>query len=77
MAASVAVLALVRRYRAARTPIVGWALKRTLGSLRLLFPLASRALPMLLVFVTFLFINAEVWQVTTKLDGGLIWDDRC
>ena len=33
----------------------------------------SRALPLLLLFITFLFINAQVWQVTSKLDGGTLW----
>ncbi len=53
--------------------ITHWALRRTLGSLGLLFPLATRALPMLLLFVTFLFINTEVWQVASNLDGGVLW----
>jgi hypothetical protein len=53
--------------------IAGWALKRAFASLGLLFPLATRALPMLLLFVTFLFINTEVWQVTSEMDGGVIW----
>jgi hypothetical protein len=54
-------------------PILNFALARTLGSLRLLLPTASRALPLLLVFVTFLFINAEAWQMTTALPFGLLW----
>lgn len=54
-------------------PIVRWAVHRTLGSLRLLVPMASRALPLLLVFVTFLFINAEAWQMTANLSPGLLW----
>ena len=59
-------------------PIVGWALRRTFGSLGLLLPLATRALPLLLLFVTFLFINTEVWQVTSNLDGGrAVADRRC
>lgn len=53
--------------------IARWALQRTFGSLGLLFPLATRALPMLLLFVTFLFINTEVWQVASSLDGGVLW----
>ncbi|MGH3333571.1 MAG: hypothetical protein ACRDPJ_19910, partial [Nocardioidaceae bacterium] len=32
-----------------------------------------RALPLLLLFITFLFINAEVWQVAANLDGGVMW----
>lgn len=53
--------------------IVTWALSRTFGSLRLLVPMASRALPLLLVFVTFLFINAEAWQMTANLTAGSLW----
>jgi hypothetical protein len=54
-------------------PILRWALLRTLGSLRMLFPLVTRALPLLLLFITFLFINAEVWEVTSHMDGALLW----
>ncbi|WP_340539345.1 hypothetical protein [Nocardioides sp. GXZ039] len=53
--------------------IVSWALTRTFGSLRLLVPMVSRALPLLLVFVTFLFINAEAWQMTSHLAPGVLW----
>ena len=53
--------------------IAVWALRQTLASLELLFPLATRALPMLLLFVTFLFINTEVWMVASALDGGVLW----
>ena len=54
-------------------PILGFALSRTLGSLRFIAPMASRALPLLLVFVTFLFVNAEAWEMTTNLPFGLLW----
>ncbi len=53
--------------------IARWAFRRTLGSLGLLFPLVTRALPLLLLFITFLFINAEVWQVSATLDGAVMW----
>ncbi|MGA8847635.1 MAG: hypothetical protein WB471_13550 [Nocardioides sp.] len=53
--------------------IAAWALRRSLGSLGLLLPLATRALPMLLLFITFLFINTEVWQVASALEGGVLW----
>jgi hypothetical protein len=49
--------------------IVAWAGHHTLSSLGLLYPLVTRALPMLMLFVTFLFINTEVWQVAAALDG--------
>lgn len=52
--------------------IAAWAARRTLGSLAELFPLVTRALPLLLLFVTFLFINTEVWMVSASLDPGVL-----
>jgi hypothetical protein len=52
--------------------IATWAARRTLRSLGLLFPLVTRALPLLLLFVTFLFINTEVWMVADSLDRGVL-----
>ena len=54
-------------------PIIRWALAQTFGSLRTLLPMSTRALPMLLIFITFLFINTEVWQVASHLSVGLLW----
>lgn len=54
-------------------PILAWSLSRTTGTLVRLLPNMSRALPLLLVFVTFLFINAEAWQMTANLSPGLLW----
>jgi hypothetical protein len=54
-------------------PIVTFAVNRTLAGLGQLVPMATRALPLLLVFVTFLFINAEVWMLSASLDGALLW----
>jgi len=53
--------------------IAMWGIRRTFGSLGQLFPLVTRALPLLLLFITFLFINAEVWQVAAGLDGSVMW----
>jgi hypothetical protein len=53
--------------------IMSWAISQTFGSLSWLFPLITRALPLLLLFMTFLFINTEVWQVTSALDRGYLW----
>jgi hypothetical protein len=50
-------------------PLLGWATRRSLKQLVLLGNLVVRALPLLLLFTTFLFINAEVWQVAGTLDG--------
>ncbi|TIC81110.1 hypothetical protein E8D37_13720 [Nocardioides sp. GY 10127] len=54
-------------------PVVRWAGRRTVGNVRHLLPQLTRALPLLLVFVTFLFINAEVWQLSAALSGGALW----
>jgi hypothetical protein len=50
-----------------------WAVRRTFGSLGLMFPLLTRALPLLLLAVTFLFINAEVWQVAALMSRSVLW----
>ncbi|HKE67620.1 MAG TPA: hypothetical protein VKB55_00090 [Nocardioidaceae bacterium] len=54
-------------------PILLWATWRTVGSFRLMFRLLTRALPLLLLFMTFLFINTEVWQVASELSRGRLW----
>ena len=54
-------------------PIVAWGLSRTFGSLRRLLPTISRALPLLLLAITFLFINTEMWQVGSNLTVGALW----
>lgn len=53
--------------------IVTWALHRTFRSLWSLLPMMTRALPLLLLFVTFLFVNAEAWEVASHLDTGDLW----
>jgi len=53
--------------------IVAWALARTFGGLRFLLPMTTRALPLLLLAITFLFINTEMWQVGGNLAIGSLW----
>ena len=50
-------------------PLLRWAGQRTAAQLPLLFNVVIRAMPLLLLFTTFLFINAEVWQVAGTLNG--------
>lgn len=50
-----------------------WALGRLGRQLGGLFDLFVRTLPLLLLFVVFLFITSEVWQVAASLDGGSMW----
>ena len=50
-------------------PLMGWATSQTFSQLGSVGRMLTRALPLLLLFTTFLFINAEVWQVAGTLDG--------
>ncbi len=50
--------------------ILRWGARRSSGQLTGLGPLVAKALPLLLVFNTFLFINAEVWEMAGTLDGA-------
>lgn len=50
-------------------PMTRWAVGRLVHQIAALGNLFVRALPLVLLFVTFLFINAEVWQVAGLLYG--------
>ena len=74
-AAWVVALGLVSLYalRALQTAAIArWAAGRAFASLGLLVPLVTRALPMLLLFVTFFFFGTEIWQVATYLSWGVL-----
>ena len=49
--------------------LVRWAARNTRDQLGVFVNVAFRALPLLLLFMTFLFINAEVWQMAGRLVG--------
>jgi hypothetical protein len=69
-----AVVALGRAVRVFRVGRIGrWALAHAWENRSLIGPLATRALPFLLLFITFLFINTEVWQVSAALPRPLLW----
>jgi len=50
-------------------PMTRWALGKLVRQAGTVLNLLVRALPLLLLFITFLFINTEVWQVAS----GLTW----
>ncbi|KUG53699.1 hypothetical protein AVL62_02730 [Serinicoccus chungangensis] len=54
-------------------PILTFALRRTVTSVPLLVGTAMRALPLLLLFVAFLFINAEAWEMSASLPFTTHW----
>lgn len=53
-------------------PITRWAAGRLWRQLADVLGLLVRALPLLLLFVTFLFWTTEVWQVAASLDGPFL-----
>lgn len=55
--------------------LLGWAAHRAAGQVMEISNAVARALPLLLLFTTFLFINAEVWQVAGTLRGTVFVAD--
>jgi hypothetical protein len=53
-------------------PMTRWAAGRLWHQLGDLVGLIVRALPLLLLFVVFLFLTGEVWQVAASLDGPFL-----
>ena len=54
-------------------PMTKWAFGQLGEQIADLGHLVVKALPLLLLFVTFLFVNTEVWQVAGNLDGLAYW----
>lgn len=54
-------------------PMTRWGASEIVRGLNAVVGLFIRALPLLLLFVTFLFLNAEVWQVSAELAGPFYW----
>ncbi|HAN72635.1 MAG TPA: hypothetical protein DCQ36_13740 [Actinobacteria bacterium] len=61
----------VTRY--ALLPLAVWAVRYTIQGFYDLYRLATRALPLMLVIITFLFINTEVWQVAGTMSAQTLW----
>lgn len=50
-------------------PLATWGARRLVSSLASVRTAAARALPMLLLFVSFFFLTAETWQTFAHLEG--------
>lgn len=50
-------------------PLAKWAARRARVELGALGRIVARGLPLLLLFTMFLFINADVWQMASRLKG--------
>jgi hypothetical protein len=53
-------------------PMTRWAANRLWAQLGALLGLMVRALPLLLLFVVFLFLTPELWQVAASLNGPFL-----
>lgn len=54
-------------------PMTRWAAGETLHELNAVVGLFVRALPLLVLFVTFIFLQNEAWQITADLYGPFYW----
>jgi hypothetical protein len=54
-------------------PMTRWGVGRTLRQLETVVTLFVRALPLLLLFVTFLFLTGEAWLMASDLHGPFYW----
>ena len=57
----------------ALVPLAGWALRRTFQELGEVFNLAARALPLLFLFNSFLFISKDVWEFSGDMSRSRVW----
>ncbi len=54
-------------------PMTRWAGARTARELEQVVSLLVRALPLLILFITFIFLQNEAWQITRSLHGPYYW----
>jgi hypothetical protein len=54
-------------------PMTRWAAGQMLRSFETIVTLFARALPFLVLFVTFIFLQNEAWQITSELHGPFYW----
>lgn len=73
LAVSVGVAAVIYLLASALVPLARWALRRTFQELGEVFNLAARALPLLFLFNSFLFISKDVWEFSGEMGHHRIW----
>jgi hypothetical protein len=54
-------------------PLARWGAQRARAQVGLFLNTIVRVLPLLLLVITFLFVNAEVWQMAGRLYGWAYW----
>ena len=73
LAASVGVALLIYLLASALVPLARWAMRRTFQELGEVFNLAARALPLLFLFNSFLFISKDVWEFSGEMSRSRLW----
>ena len=54
-------------------PLIDWALRRMFREIGEVFNLAARALPLLFLFNSFLFISKDVWEFSADMSRTRVW----
>lgn len=65
------VVYIVTRY--ALVALTAWAFRWTFSQLSEVVRLATRVLPLMLLFITFLFLSTELWQVAGTMTAPVLW----
>jgi hypothetical protein len=73
LGADVVVVLLICLVASALFPLARWAFRRTFQELGEVFDLAARALPLLFLFNSFLFISKDVWEFSGEMSPHRVW----
>ncbi|WP_034265666.1 hypothetical protein [Actinospica robiniae] len=73
LAVDVAVVVLIYVIASALFPLARWAFRRTFQELGEVFDLAARALPLVFLFNSFLFISGDVWEFAGDISRPRLW----
>ena len=73
LGASLVVVLLICLVASAVFPLARWAFRRTFQELGEVFDLAARALPLLFLFNSFLFISKDVWEFSGEMSRHRLW----
>jgi hypothetical protein len=70
---NVGVIVAIYVFASALLPLGRWAIQRTFQELGETFDLAARALPLLFLFNSFLFISKDVWEFAADMGAHRLW----
>jgi len=73
LAVDVGVVVLIYVITSALFPLARWAFRRTFQELGEVFDLAARALPLVFLFNSFLFISGDVWEFAGEVSRARLW----